>query len=87
MSLPFNPALMKACPSHLMRAYERAKARPLKARDAIRGAPSPWKVWKMTAMQAKERDNRLQVSLLERLEDIARAVKNSHIVEVRLSFS
>lgn len=40
-SRPFKPAFMKASPSHRMRAYVRAKASPLNASDATRGAPSP----------------------------------------------
>jgi len=41
MSLPFRPAAMKVGPSHLMRLYVDANAMPLKAREAIRGSPSP----------------------------------------------
>lgn len=41
MSLPFRPAAMKVGPSHLIRLYVDANAMPLKAREAIKGSPSP----------------------------------------------
>lgn len=67
MSLPFRPAAMKVGPSHLMRLYVDANAMPLKAREAIRGSPSPWKVLAMTARHAAETAQRLRVSALLRV--------------------
>lgn len=63
ISFPFRPTRMNAAPSHLIRAYVRAKARPLKAIDATTGAPSPRRVWKMMARHIPERTRRLHVSL------------------------
>lgn len=45
---------MKTGPSHIIRLYVEAKAMPLKAREAIRGSPSPWKVLAMIAKHAAE---------------------------------
>lgn len=43
---------------------------PLKARDAISGSPSPWKVLAIMPKQARERDSRLSVSVKDRAEFI-----------------
>lgn len=63
MSFPFNPALINAGPAHLTNAYVRVKARHEKASDAIRGSPSPWNVFAMTARLAVRRVRRLHVSV------------------------
>ena len=43
---------------------------PLKASDAIRGSPSPWKVFAKMPKQATESVKRLQVSTLLRVESM-----------------
>ena len=43
---------------------------PLNAREAMRGSPSPWKVFAMMAKHAREKDRRLKVSVEERVADI-----------------
>ena len=39
---------------------------PLKARDAMRGSPSPWKVLAIMPKHARDRDRRLEVSVKDR---------------------
>ena len=42
---------------------------PLKASDAIRGSPSPWKVLAIMPRQARDRDRRLKVSVKDSSEE------------------
>ena len=70
MSFPFNPAFMKVGPSQRIMAYAAAKAIPLNASDAMRGSPSPWKVFAIIPKQARPKDSRLRVSVEERWEGI-----------------
>ena len=42
---------------------------PLKASDAMRGSPSPWKVLAIMPRQARDRDRRLKVSVKDSSED------------------
>lgn len=69
MSVPFSPAFISVGPNHLIIANDAAKATPLRAREAIRGSPSPWKVFASTATQAKVREKRERVSVREREEE------------------
>lgn len=62
--MPFSPAAINTAPSHRIRLYANEKAMPLKAREAIRGSPSPWKVFAMMPMQAREREERERTSVL-----------------------
>jgi len=43
---------------------------PPNAREAMRGSPSPWKVFAIIAKQARERDRRLRLSVKERAEEV-----------------
>ena len=54
-----------AGPAQRTKAYVSEKARPEKANAAIRGAPSPWKVLKMTARDAPDKVRRLHASDLD----------------------
>lgn len=67
MSFPFNPIRMKAGPSHLIKAYVVAKARPLNAREIVSGAPSSRSVCTRTEMQMPETVRRRCPSLVERV--------------------
>lgn len=61
MSFPLSPAFAKAGPDHRMKAYVIENANVENARDATSGAPSPWKVFEMTAIEApatSKRDHR-----------------------------
>jgi hypothetical protein len=73
ISFPFSPTFINAGPVHRTKAYVRAKARHEKASDAIRGAPSPWKVLAMMARLAPERTRRLHVSVRLKVDAIATA--------------
>ena len=66
ISFPFRPAFMKTSPSHLIMQYADAKAMPPKAKDAIRGSPSPWKVLAMMPRHAAETAKRVRASALLR---------------------
>ncbi len=57
---------MKTSPSHRIRLKVRANARPLNAKEAIRGSPSPWNVLVMTPTQAAESVKRPHASGLDR---------------------
>ncbi len=70
ISLPFRFAFINVSPSHRIRLYVRENAMPLKASDAIRGSPSPWKVFAKMPKQATESVKRLQVSTLLRVESM-----------------
>jgi hypothetical protein len=50
--------------------YVAANAMPLKARDAMRGSPSPWKVFAMIPQHARNSDRRLNVSVKESSEGV-----------------
>ncbi len=50
--------------------YEPANAMPLKAREAMRGSPSPWKVFARMPQQARKRAVRERVSVEERVEAV-----------------
>jgi hypothetical protein len=65
---------MKVGPSHLMRAYVAEYARPEKARETMRGAPSPWKVLATMPKQVEVRARRLQVSNLESTADMVDSI-------------
>lgn len=60
-----------------MRLNEKANAIPLKAKEAIRGSPSPWKVLAMMPMQAAERVSRLHDSVPVNVEDIPIRVRRA----------
>jgi hypothetical protein len=47
-------------------AYDAVKAIPLNAREAMRGSPSPRKVFAMMPNDANARDKRLRLSVKER---------------------
>ena len=68
ISTPFNPASINVFPSHLIRLYANANAIPLKASEAISGSPLPRKLLYRITSAAKDRERRLHVSALERLE-------------------
>ena len=53
---------MKMFPSHLIMQYVDAKAMPLKAKDAIRGSPSPWNVLAIIPKHATEIVKRVKAS-------------------------
>ena len=59
---------MNVSPSHLIRLNVNENAMPLNAREAIRGSPSPWKVFTMMPTQAAESVRRLHASTLLRAE-------------------
>lgn len=63
MSLPFRPAFIKASPVHLMIEYVAANARPLKASDANKGAPSSPQLLYRTLKQAAEHASNNQASV------------------------
>jgi hypothetical protein len=69
ISFPFKPAFMNVGPSQRIMAYVAANATPLKASEAMRGSPSPWKVLATTATQARNKDRRLSCSVEESSED------------------
>ena len=52
ISFPFSPALANAGPDHRIKAYVIENANVEKAMDATSGAPSPWNVFEMTAIEA-----------------------------------
>ena len=60
------PALTKVGPNQRTMAKVQDPATPLKAREAIRGAPSPWRMAReMMAAQTKMTDERKIVSAKE----------------------
>ena len=59
---------MNVSPSHLIRLNVNEYAMPLNANEAIRGSPSPWKVFTMMPTQAAESVRRLHASTLLRVE-------------------
>lgn len=61
---------MKVGPSHLIIANEAENAIPLNARDAMRGSPSPWKVFAITPMQARDKERRDHVSVEESAAEV-----------------
>jgi hypothetical protein len=71
MSFPFNPAFINVGPSHRIMEYDAANAMPLNAREAMRGSPSPRKVFAIMPNDASARDSRLRVSAKERAEEVA----------------
>jgi len=68
MSFPFKPAFINVGPSHRIMAYDAAYAIPLNAREAMRGSPSPRKVFAMMANDARARARRLSVSVKDRAD-------------------
>ena len=64
MSFPFSPAARKALPSHLTMLYVAENAIPLKAIEAMRGSPSPWKVFNKIPKHEDARKKRLTASVL-----------------------
>jgi len=61
---------MNVGPSHRIIEYDAANATPLNAREAMRGSPSPRKVFAIMPKDASVRDNRLRISVKERLEGV-----------------
>ena len=61
---------MNVFPSHLIRLNVNENAMPLNAKEAIRGSPSPWKVFTIMPTQAAESVRRLHASTLLRVEFI-----------------
>jgi hypothetical protein len=53
---------MKVGPSQRIMAKQSAKARTDRARDAMRGSPSPWRVFARTAKAAAETVESVSVS-------------------------
>ena len=75
---------MKVSPSHLIRLNVNENAIPLKAKEAIRGSPSPWNVFTIMPTQAAESVRRLHASTLLRAEFMMFHVVimvNSHTVK------
>lgn len=70
MSFPFKPAFINVGPSHRIMAYDAAYAIPLNAREAMRGSPSPRKVFAMMPNDARARDMRLSVSVKDRADGV-----------------
>lgn len=70
ISFPFNPAFMNAGPSQRIIANVAENAIPLKASEAMRGSPSPWKVFAMMPQQARDSDKRESISVEDRSEPV-----------------
>jgi len=70
ISFPFNPAFINVGPSHLIIEYVAEKAIPLKARDAMRGSPSPRKVLAIIPSDARNKDSKVIVSVKESEEAV-----------------
>lgn len=56
---------MKVGPSHRIIEYEEVKARPEKARQAIKGSPSPRKVFAIILKAARDIESRVELSAKE----------------------
>jgi hypothetical protein len=69
ISFPFIPAFMNVGPSHRIIAYEDENAMPLRAREAMRGSPSPWKVFAIMPRHASDIVARVQLSVEESTAD------------------
>jgi hypothetical protein len=61
---------MNVGPSHRIIAYDAEKAIPLSANEAMRGSPSPWKVFAIIPRQANESDVRVKFSVKESTEEV-----------------
>jgi hypothetical protein len=70
ISFPFNPAFMNVGPSHRIIEYVAEKAIPLNARDAMRGSPSPRKVFAMIPRDARNKDSKVIVSVKDSEEAV-----------------
>jgi len=70
ISFPFKPAFINVGPSHLIIEYVAEKAMPLKARDAMRGSPSPWNVFAIIPRDARNKDSKVIVSVKESEEAV-----------------
>ena len=68
MSFPLSPAFANAGPDHRIKAYVMENANVENAIDATSGAPSPWKVFEMTAMEAPATRRRLHRSVWVRVD-------------------
>ena len=62
MSRPFKLALIKVVPSHRIKLYVLAKARPLNAREAMSGSPWPWNVLLMIPIEMATMTESVHVS-------------------------
>jgi hypothetical protein len=85
ISFPFNPAFINVGPSHLIIEYVAEKAIPLKARDAMRGSPSPRKVFAIIPRDARNTDSKVIVSVKESEETVEAVIGVYRITRIVIS--
>lgn len=96
ISFPFIPAFIKVGPNHRIMAYDAEKAMPLSAREAIRGSPSPWKVFVITPRHARQSVESVRFSVKESAWEVIasqsspsggkEAYKDEYVADGKVSF-